>query len=132
MYPYFWLCIAFCLNVAANLFVKQSNSLAHLGLLNGLIPTAYGRTLCYAIACLGVSFVFYTLAARSLPISLVYSVHVGMSLLIITTIAWYFMGETLSTVQYIGILFLFIAVTCIISPTIRGRVETAPPETTTL
>ena len=114
-----WLAVAVSLNAVASLYVKYSNTLAHLGLLNNWVPTAYARTLLYAITCLGISFICFTLAARTLPISLVYSVHVGMSLLILTLITWYFMGETLETIQYFGILLLILAVALITAPDIR-------------
>lgn len=110
MYTYLWLFLAFSLNSVASLFVRHSNDFTHLGLLDTWLPTVYARTLAYAIACLGLSFIFFTLAARTLPISVVYSVHVGMSLLILTFTAWYLLGETLTTTQYIGIGTLIVGV----------------------
>ena len=133
MHPYLWLVVAFSLNAVASLYVKHSNTLSHLGILNGWMPTAYTRTLCYAVACLGISFVCFTLAARVLPISLVYSVHVAMRLLLLTTITWYFMGETLESIQYLGIALLVLAVAFITLPDIRTHGSTpVSTDTTTL
>ncbi len=121
MHTYLWLILAFLLNATAGLLVKHSNSFAQLGLFDTWTPTAYARTIAYSICCLALSFVFFNLAARALPISIVYSVHVGMSLLILTFFAWYLLGETLSILQYIGIAILIFSIVLItigdISPT---------------
>ncbi len=106
MHTYLWLVLAFSLNAIAALLVKHSNTYASLGLFDSWLPTAYARTIAYSICCLALSFVFFNLAARALPISIVYSVHVGMSLLIMTFFAWHLLGERLSSLQYIGIAIL--------------------------
>jgi multidrug transporter EmrE-like cation transporter len=113
MYTYLWLVLAFLLNATAGLLVKHSNDFAHLGLFDAWLPTAYVRTILYSICCLALSFVFFNLAARTLPISIVYSVHVGMSLLILTFFAWFLLGEKLTTTQYVGIAILILAIVLI-------------------
>ncbi len=113
MHTYLWLVLAFSLNAVAALLVKHSNVYANLGLLNDWLPTAYARTILYSIFCLALSFVFFNLAARALPISIVYSVHVGMSLLIMTFFAWLLLGEKLSPLQYVGIAILIVGMVLI-------------------
>jgi multidrug transporter EmrE-like cation transporter len=113
MYTYLWLVLAFSLNATAGLLVKHSNAFAHLGLFNAWVPTAYVRTILYSIFCLALSFVFFNLAARTLPISIVYSVHVGMSLLILTFFAWFLLDEKLTLLQYVGIAILILAIVLI-------------------
>jgi multidrug transporter EmrE-like cation transporter len=113
MYTYLWLVLAFSLNAVAALLVKHSNVFAELGLFNNLMPTAYARTIAYSICCLALSFVFFNLAARALPISIVYSVHVGMSLLIMTFFAWFLLDERLTPLQYIGIVILILGIVLI-------------------
>jgi multidrug transporter EmrE-like cation transporter len=113
MYTYLWLVLAFSLNAVAGLLVKHSNVYAQLGLFNEWMPTAYARTITYSICCLALSFVFFNLAARTLPISIVYSVHVGMSLLILTFFAWFLLDEKLSPLQYVGIAILILAIVLI-------------------
>lgn len=108
MYTYLWLVLAFSINAVAALLVKHSNSYADLGLFNDWTPTAYARTIAYSICCLALSFVFFNLAARALPISIVYSVHVGMSLLIMTFFAWFLLDEKLTPLQYVGIAILIL------------------------
>jgi multidrug transporter EmrE-like cation transporter len=113
MYTYLWLVMAFSLNAMAALLVKHSNVYAQLGLFDTWMPTAYARTIAYSICCLALSFVFFNLAARALPISIVYSVHVGMSLLIMTFFAWYLLDEKLTALQYVGILILILGIVLI-------------------
>lgn len=113
MHTYLWLVFAFSLNAVAALLVKHSNVFSHLGLFDTWVPTAYARTIAYSICCLALSFVFFNLAARTLPISIVYSVHVGMSLLIMTFFAWYLLGEKLTALQYVGIVILILGIVLI-------------------
>ena len=113
MHTYLWLVLAFSLNAVAALLVKHSNAYANLGLFSDWIPTAYARTIAYSICCLALSFVFFNLAARALPISIVYSVHVGMSLLIMTFFAWFLLDERLTPLQYVGIAILIIGMVLI-------------------
>ncbi len=113
MYTYLWLIMAFSLNAVAALLVKHSNVYVQLGLFDAWVPTVYARTIAYSIFCLALSFVFFNLAARALPISIVYSVHVGMSLLIMTFFAWHLLDEKLTTLQYVGIVILILGIVLI-------------------
>lgn len=115
MITYLWLLLAFSLNAMANLFVKHSNSFSHLGFFDTWLPTAYTRTIAYAIICLALSFIFFTLAARALPISVVYSIHVSMSLVLVTFFAWFLLGERLTPLQYLGIFILMVGMTLIMT-----------------
>jgi len=128
MHTYFWLILAFSLNAVAGLLVKHSNVYAELGLLDNWLPTAYARTIAYSIGFLALSFVFFNLAARELPISVVYSVHVGMSLLILTFFAWYLLGEKLTALQYVGIAVLILGIVLI---NVAGNPEINPPDEVT-
>jgi multidrug transporter EmrE-like cation transporter len=66
-----------------------------------------------AIACLGASFFAYVKALASLPLAVAYPVMVGVSLIIVAAVGWFWLGVALDARHLAGILAVFAGVTLI-------------------
>lgn len=54
------------------------------------------------ITCFAINVLFYFAALRMLPLSVAAPIMVSMTLIIVATLSLIFLGETLTTVQYVG------------------------------
>jgi small multidrug resistance pump len=58
----------------------------------------------------GLNALFYFIALHNLPLSIAYPIMVGMSLLIINTFAFIYLGEQITVLQIVGYLFLILGI----------------------
>jgi multidrug transporter EmrE-like cation transporter len=66
-----------------------------------------------AVGCLGISFFIYVKVLATLPLAVAYPVMVGVSLLIVAAVGYFWFGIDLSPGQLAGIGIVFAGVTLI-------------------
>jgi small multidrug resistance pump len=104
------LLLALLLNASANLLMKfgmlrLGNGHARIDLgAGGLWNTLTSNwVLAAGVFCFAINVVFYTYALKRIPISLAYPIMVGAGFAIIAVVAWRYLGESLSTGQWLGV-----------------------------
>lgn len=104
------LILALALNAAANLMMKfgmkRMSSGAALGADGGggLIGSLLSNwVLLLGLFCFATNVIFYTYALKEIRISLAYPIMVGCGFVIIALVAWRYLGESLSLLQWTGI-----------------------------
>jgi small multidrug resistance pump len=113
------LLLALTLNAAANLMMKVGSGRFSA---SGLNTDPGLRTLTAAVAanwvlilgllCFAVNVVFYAYALRApfLPVSMAYPIMVGGGFAIIAVVAWWFLGERMSAMQWAGVVMILAGV----------------------
>ena len=111
------LMLALTLNAVANLMMKfGTNRLADgsgpdgpgFGPLLGAL--AKNWVLILGLACFATNVIFYIFALRGIQISVAYPVMFCGGVAIIALVAWLFLGERLSGVQWLGLAFIVVGV----------------------
>ena len=111
------LALALVLNSAANLMMKFG--VKRLGVPGvavgpgggaGLAALLTNWVLIAGLLCFATNVVFYLYALSGIKISIAYPLMVGGGFAIIALVAWRFLGETLSPVQWIGIGLILVGV----------------------
>ncbi len=116
MPAYAFLIAALVMNALANVLVKysMSRSVRPFVSLQGtvLAPVAAFLSWSYllAIFCFAANLACYSLALRSLKLSLAYPLMVGAGYLVILAFQLFLFGERLSTAQYAGIALILAGV----------------------
>lgn len=113
--PYFLLTLAFSLNAAANILLKQG---AHRGLTfarNPFLLIAENWQLALGIGLFGANVIFYFLALRALPLSVAYPIMVAMGFLIVNGYAVFFLGETIAARELLGYAFIVIGLVLVVA-----------------
>ena len=116
MPAYGFLVAALILNALANILIKYSMSHAVQPLLRlqgtVLAPVAPFTSWTYilAIVCFASNLACYSLALRSLKLSLAYPLMVGLGYLVILAVQYFLFGERLSALQYAGIALILVGV----------------------
>lgn len=112
----YWI-ISILLNASANIFFKVSAQ-------HGFVPFEVFRPFIFlkenillvvGVTLFALSTVTYFLTLRTLPVSTVYPVIVGMSFAITNSIAYFYLGERITGLQVIGYLFIVIGVVIVFS-----------------
>ena len=109
MSPFVFLTAALLLNACANVLIKYSMSraVAPLVPVHGTALAAAAPFLSWsyllALVCFGANLVCYSLALRSLKLSLAYPLMVSLGYLVILAFGWFLFAERLTIVQYVGI-----------------------------
>jgi len=64
------------------------------------------------LLCFAINVVFYAYALRAafLPVSMAYPIMVGGGFVIIALVAWWFLGERMSAVQWAGVVMILVGV----------------------
>ncbi|MDM7913776.1 MAG: SMR family transporter [Candidatus Eisenbacteria bacterium] len=107
--PFVFLGAALLLNAFANVLIKYSmtRGVRPLVSLQGttLAPLSGFLTPTYllAILCFAANLACYSIALKSLKISLAYPLMVSLGYLVILAFGWTLFGERLGAVQYVGI-----------------------------
>lgn len=113
------LVLALALNAAANLMMKVgSTRLNRPGLPEGsgapgllsLLINNWVLILALAFFATNVLFYAYALKAEFLPVSMAYPIMVGGGFAIIAVVAWWFMGERMSGLQWVGVVMILAGV----------------------
>ncbi|GMU21102.1 MAG: hypothetical protein AMXMBFR13_11960 [Phycisphaerae bacterium] len=111
------LALALTLNATANLMMKfgmvrfkagGGGSQQGLGALVGQL--AQNWVLLLGLVCFAVNVAFYTFALKEIKISVAYPIMVSLGFAIIAVVAWRFLGETLSPLQWTGIALILAGV----------------------
>lgn len=112
---YIYLALAFTINAAANIFLKQGAS--HGVQLNGSIPSLITSNweLILGMALFAINVVFYFLALRSLPLSFAYPIMVAMGFLIVNGYAFFTLGEALTITQVSGYVLIVIGLILVVA-----------------
>ncbi len=119
MKPVIALVLALGLNAAANLMMKVGSGRFNAAGLNtdpGLRSLTAALTanwvLVLGLLCFAINVVFYAYALRApfLPVSMAYPIMVGGGFAIIALVAWWFLGERMSAVQWAGVAMILIGV----------------------
>ncbi len=113
------LVLALTLNAAANLMMKVGSGRFNASGLHtdpGLRSLAAALTanwvLILGLVCFAINVVFYAYALRApfLPVSMAYPIMVGGGFAIIAVVAWWFLGERMSAVQWAGVVMILVGV----------------------
>ena len=115
------LTLALVLNSAANLMMKfgvkrlvgPGAAVASGGGV-GLAALLTNWVLIAGLVCFATNVVFYVYALSGIKISIAYPLMVGGGFAIIALVAWRFLGETLSPIQWMGIVLILIGV-CLVA-----------------
>ncbi len=113
------LVLALTLNAAANLMMKvgsgrfsTSGLNAEPGLRSLTATLSQNWVLILGLLCFAVNVVFYAYALRApfLPVSVAYPIMVGGGFAIIALVAWWFLGERMSALQWAGVVMILLGV----------------------
>jgi small multidrug resistance pump len=113
------LILALTLNAAANLMLKvgagrfSADGLTDNPGLRSLSATvAHNWVLIVGLCCFAVNVLFYAYAIRAsfLPVSMAYPIMVGGGFAIIASVAWWFLGERMSVMQWVGVVMILVGV----------------------
>ncbi|MBI4578800.1 MAG: EamA family transporter [Planctomycetes bacterium] len=111
------LVLALLLNASANLMMKvgakhldSPGPRLELGLSSIRGAIAHNWVLVLGLFCFATNVLFYTYALKRIPISLAYPIMVGAGFAIIAVVAWRYLGETLSVVQWAGITLILLGI----------------------
>jgi len=110
------LVLALTLNAVANLLMKVgANRLNHAEGVPGGGSGLVGALLSNWVLFLGLFFfacnvIFYTYALKGIRISVAYPIMVGAGFVIISTLAWRYLGERLSPTQWAGVAVILLGV----------------------
>lgn len=111
---YIFLIIAFTANACGNILVKlgstQFASIKEAGILYSIFQN---YTFLAGISLFALNIIFYVLALSRLPLSLAYMVATAGTLLLVTLSSVFYLNESLTTMQMVGFLLLFLAVVLI-------------------
>ena len=99
-----FLLIAVVFNSLANIFIKLAS---YKALAIAIYTNAYFML---GLGLFTLSLIFYTLALRGLNVAVAYPVLIGLSLLVITSIAFFFLGEGIKIEQVTGMLLITLGV----------------------
>lgn len=111
-----YLAAALVLNALANVLIKYSMShrVSSLVPLSGGLAASVAPFLSWSyllgIACFAANLVCYSLALRSLKLSLAYPLMVGLGYLVILFVQLAAFGEKLLPIQYVGIALILTGV----------------------
>lgn len=109
MSPFVFLAAALLLNAFANVLIKYSMSrgVPPLVPVQGTALAAAAPFLSWSyllgLACFGLNLLCYSLALRSLKISLAYPLMVSLGYLVILAFGWFIFAERLTAMQYVGV-----------------------------
>jgi len=113
------LVLALALNAAANLMMKvgstrlnrpgPSDGSGASGLIN-LVINNWVLILALVFFATNVLFYAYALKAEFLPVSMAYPIMVGGGFAIIALVAWWFLGERMSAMQWAGVVMILVGV----------------------
>ena len=112
MPAYGYLAAALTLNALANVLIKYSMSRGihpHVGIRGPLAPFLSWSYL-LGIFCFATNLACYSLALRKLKLSLAYPLMVSLGYLVILALAWFWFGERLTFLQYVGIVLILAGV----------------------
>lgn len=113
------LALALTLNAAANLMMKVGSGRFNASGLNTdpglrtlLAAVAQNWVLILGLLCFAVNVLFYAYALRApfLPVSIAYPIMVGAGFAIIAVVAWWFLGERMSAMQWVGVVMILVGV----------------------
>jgi small multidrug resistance pump len=109
--------LALTLNAAANLMMKfgvERLKTAGISMQQGLVPLGTAIitnwVLMLGLCCFASNVILYTFALKGFPISIAYPIMVSGGFAIISIVAWMYLGETLSYVQWLGVGLILIGV----------------------
>jgi multidrug transporter EmrE-like cation transporter len=105
MSAYVFLGAALTLNALANVLIKYSMSRGVRPLVPIHGPAAPFLSWSYLLAlfCFAANLGCYSIALKTLKISLAYPLMVSLGYLVILAFGWFLFGERLSAIQYVGI-----------------------------
>ena len=99
MTSWVFLLVAAVLNSVANIFIKKASSSG----IEGVISQVFSPYFLAGMVLFGLNVVVYSLALRSLPISIAYPVFVSASTVLITAISYLIFKDSLSLIQIAGV-----------------------------
>jgi multidrug transporter EmrE-like cation transporter len=109
MQAYLFLGGALTLNALANILIKYSMSrspqpfLAVRSTIWAPLAPFLTWSFLIGVLCFAANLACYSLALRSLKLSLAYPLMVSLGYLLIVVVSWFLFGERLSAIQYAGI-----------------------------
>ncbi len=111
------LVLALVLNATANLMMKfgvRRLGASSVSLDDGLAPVATAVlsnwVLILGLVCFATNVAFYTYALSGIRISVAYPIMVSAGFAIIAVVAWRYLDETLSPVQWAGVAMILVGV----------------------
>ena len=109
--------LALTLNAIANLMMKfgiERFKAAGVSMQQGLVPVGTALltnwVLMLGLCCFAINVVLYTFALKGFPISIAYPIMVSGGFAIISIVAWIYLGETLSQLQWLGVGLILVGV----------------------
>jgi len=105
MPAYLFLGAALTLNAFANVLIKYSMShgVRPLVPIGGALAPFLSWSYLLGLFCFAANLACYSVALKSLKISLAYPLMVSLGYLVILIFGWFLFGERLSPLQYVGI-----------------------------
>jgi len=111
------LVMALTLNATANLMMKfgiERYKAAGVTMEHGVVPVVSALltnwVLMLGLCCFAGNVVLYTFALKEFPISTAYPIMVSGGFVIISLIAWRYLGESLTRTQWAGVVMILIGV----------------------
>ena len=112
MPAYVYLAAALTLNALANVLIKYSMSRGTRPLvgIGGPLAPFLSWSYLLGILCFATNLACYSLALRKLKLSLAYPLMVSLGYLVILAFSWFWFGERLTFLQYVGIVLILAGV----------------------
>jgi multidrug transporter EmrE-like cation transporter len=109
---YGFLALALTLNALANVLIKYSMSRNVPPILpaHGILASFLSWPYLLGLFCFAANLACYSMALRSLKISLAYPLMVSLGYLVILLFGWFLFGERLTPLQYAGIGIILVGV----------------------
>ncbi len=109
-----FLLTALLLNAGANILLKIGSK--HVATESSLVSAALTSPyLITGVLLFALNVMFYILALSRLPLSIAYPIMTSGGFLIITIVAFFFLKESISLAQILGLVFLVLGITLIAS-----------------
>jgi multidrug transporter EmrE-like cation transporter len=109
---YLFLGLALTLNALANVLIKYSMSRNVQPILpvHGMLAPFLSWSYLLGLFCFAANLACYSMALKTLKISLAYPLMVSLGYLVILIFGWFLFGERLTPIQYAGIGIILVGV----------------------
>lgn len=107
-----YLAAALTLNAVANVLIKyaMTREVRPIIPVDGALRAFLSLPFLAGLACFAANLACYSLALRTMKISLAYPIMVSLGYIVILALSWFLFSERLTTVQYAGIGLILVGI----------------------